>query len=245
MNEHNTLEKMRRMRMNAMATLYHRCVNEHLYQDYSLDEFLSLLVDTEWESRQSRNIESLILRAGFKQDAAASDIDYQTTRNLDKTNFERLLSLNFINKKENLIITGPTGSGKSFLAQCLGIKACQLLNKTIYYNTARFFDIAKLAKLEGTYHKLIKRIQRAELLILDDFGLVSIDQPARNVLLDVIEERYDKSSTIIATQIPVSKWHGLIGENTIADAILDRIVFSSHRIELEGDSLRKKKQLST
>ncbi|WP_409014341.1 ATP-binding protein [Dyadobacter sp. CY326] len=98
---------------------------------------------------------------------------------------------------------------------------------------------------KGTYHKLIKRIQRAELLILDDFGLVSIDQPARNVLLDVIEERYDKSSTIIATQIPVSKWHGLIGENTIADAILDRIVFSSHRIELEGDSLRKKKQLSS
>lgn len=138
MNEHDTLEKMRRMRINAMATLYQRCVNEHLYKDYSLDDFLSLLVDTEWESRQSRNIESLIFRAGFKQDAAASDIDYHATRNLDKTNFERLLSLNFISKKENLIITGRTGSGKSFLVQCLGIKACQLLNKTIYYNTASF-----------------------------------------------------------------------------------------------------------
>jgi len=122
MNEHNTLEKMRRMRMNAMATLYHRCVNEHLYQDYSLDDFLSLLVDTEWESRQSRNIESLILRAGFKQDAAASDIDYQTTRNLDKTTFERLLSLNFISKKENLIITGPTGLARVFLLNLLESK---------------------------------------------------------------------------------------------------------------------------
>lgn len=245
MNEQNTVEKMRRMRMNAMAALYHRSVAEHLFQDYSHDDFVSLLIDTEWESRESRNIESLIIRAGFKQNASASDVDYQTKRNLDKTAFERLLSLNFIKRKENLIITGPTGCGKSFLAQAIGVKACQLLNKTMYYNTARFFDLAKLAKLEGNYHKLVKRIQRAELLILDDFGLVSIDQAARNVLLDVIEERYEKSSIIIASQIPVSKWHGLIGENTAADAILDRIVFSSHRIELDGESLRKKKQLSS
>ncbi|GAA3956635.1 ATP-binding protein [Chitinophaga oryziterrae] len=244
MNEHNTVEKMRRMRMNAMANLYHRSITEHLYQDYSLDDFLALMVDTEWENRQSRNIENLVQRAGFKQAVSAADIDYQTRRNLDKTTLERLLGLNFMHNKENLIITGPTGSGKSFLAQCIGVKACQMLSRTIYYNTARFFDLAKLARLEGTYAKLIKRIQKAQLLILDDFGLVTIDQAARNVLLDVIEERYDKASTIIATQIPVAKWHGLIGENTIADAILDRIVFSSHRIELEGESLRKKKQLN-
>ncbi len=244
MNEHNTVEKMRRMRMNAMATLYHRSLTEHLYQDYSFDDLLALLIDTEWESRQSRNIENLIRMAGFKEAASSADIDYKTNRNLDKTGFERLLSLNFITNKENLIITGPTGSGKSFLAQSIGVKSCQLLHKTVYYNSSRFFDLAKLAKLDGSYPKLIKRIQRAALFILDDFGLTAIDQAARNVLLDVIEERYDKSSTIIATQIPVAKWHGLIGENTIADAILDRIVFSSHRVELNGESLRKKKQLS-
>jgi DNA replication protein DnaC len=124
-------------------------------------------------------------------------------------------------------------------------KGMSVLNKTMYFNTSRFFDLAKLAKLDGTYHRLIKKIQTTELFILDDFGLATIDQASRNVLMDVVEERHEKSSIIIATQIPVANWHGLIGESTIADAILDRIVFSSHRIELEGESLRKNKQLST
>ena len=244
MNDHNTVEKMRRMRMNAMATLYHSSLAGNLYREYTADDLIALLVDTEWESRQNRNIENLIKRAGFRQEAAASDIDYQSLRNLDRGMFERLLGLNFISKKENLILNGPTGCGKSFLAQCLGVKACQMLHKTLYCNTSRFFDMARLAQLEGTYHKFLNRIQRTELLILDDFGITPVDQNARGVLMDVIEERHERSSTVIATQIPVSEWHGLIGENNLADAILDRIVFSSHRIELQGESLRKKKKLS-
>jgi DNA replication protein DnaC len=244
MNEHNTVEKMRSMRMNAMATLYHRSLSENLYGEYTADELIALLVDTEWENRQNRNIENLIKRAGFREEAAASDIDYQSIRNLDRGMFERLLSLNFISNKENIILNGSTGCGKSFLAQCLGVKACQMLRKTFYFRTSRFFDMARLAKLEGTYHKLLDRVQKTELLILDDFGLTPIDQNARNVLMDVIEERYERSSTIIATQIPVSEWHSLIGENTVADSLLDRIVFSSHRIELQGESFRRKKKLS-
>src|ERR1700693_1306259 len=115
MNENNTVEKMRHMRMTAMAALYQRSFSEHLYQDYTLDDFVSMLVDTEWENRQSRNIENLIQRAGFKQAASASDIDYQSQRGLDKTMFERLLGLNFLDKKENIIVTGLAGCGKSFL----------------------------------------------------------------------------------------------------------------------------------
>ncbi len=245
MNENGTIEKMRRMRMNTMAELYQRCLKENLFHELGVDDLLATLVDAEWENRENRNINNLIQRACFKQKASAGDIDYLSCRGLERTMFERLLTLGFVNRKENIILTGPSGSGKSFLAQCLGVKACQMLMKTYYFNTSKFFDMARLARLDGTYHKLLKRLERAPLVILDDFGLTPIDQEARATMLDLLEDRYEKSSIIIATQIPVEKWHGLIGESTIADAILDRIAFSSHRIELEGESMRRKKKLES
>lgn len=245
MNENTTIEKMRRMRMNTMADLYHASLTENLYREMHLDDFIATVIDAEWEARQNKNIDNLIQRASFKERAAATDIDYTASRGLDRNMFERLLSLGFVNRRENIILTGPAGSGKSFLAQCLGVKACQMLLKTLYLNTGRFFDMVKMARLDGTYHKLLKKIERTDVLILDDFGLTPIDQQARTALLDIIEDRYGKSSLIIATQIPVEKWHGLIGESTIADAILDRITFSSHRVELNGESFRRKKKLES
>jgi len=243
MNANNTVEKMRHMRMDAMAGLYHRSLTENLYKDYTLDDYLTLLIDTEWESRQGRKIDNLMRAAAFKQTASAADIDYMTVRNLDKNVFERLLGLDFLKRKENLIIVGKTGCGKSYLAQSLGVRACELLHRTLYFHCSHFFDQGRLTHLDGSYPRFFKRLQKAELLIIDDFGLASIDKEARSLLMDVIEDRYDRMSTIITSQIPVTEWHPLFGDGIMADAILDRIVYSSHRIELNGESLRKKKRL--
>lgn len=226
-----------------MATTYYQSLQDHLYQDYTLDQFTALLVDQEWNERQNRRIKSLVKQASFRMQISSNDIDYTTSRKLDKNQFERLLSLNFLAQAENIIFTGPTGVGKSYLAQVIGVSACQMLHKVQYYNTTRLMEQVKIAKLDGTYVKLLKRLQKMDLLILDDFGLTPFDQYARQALMDILEDRYGKSSTIVVSQIPVAQWHGTIGEGTIADAILDRLVHAAHRISLEGESLRKKKKL--
>lgn len=243
MNPNNTLEKMRAMRLRTMAELYQQSLSSNTYQHLSVDEVMDTLIDAEWEDRQQRRIAGLIKRAGFRQQAAATDIDYHPDRGLDKTMMGRLLSLNFARKAENLIITGPTGTGKSWLGQAIGRQGCLMQLKTRYYVTARFFDEAKLAKLDGSWPKLLKSLYKTDLLILDDFGLHPMDGADRQLLMDLIEARHQAASTILCSQIPVSGWHKLIGEGTIADAILDRVVFSSHRIELKGESLRKKQRL--
>lgn len=243
MNQHTTLEKMKQLRLFGMATLYQQSLAEHLYQDCTLDQFTTLLVDQEWEERQNRRIKSLLQHAGFKLSVSMHDIDYASVRKLDKNQFERLLGLHFLRQGENIIFTGPTGVGKSYLAQSIGVAACQMLHLVQYFNTARLMEQVKLAKLDGSYLKLLKRLQKQELLILDDFGITPFDQYARQALMDILEDRYGKASTIVVSQIPVAQWHGTIGEGTIADAILDRLVHAAHRVSLEGDSLRKKKKL--
>lgn len=244
MNPHNTLEKMRAMRLKTMAELYQQSLGNNMYGQLSIDEVMTTLVDAEWEERQQRKIAGLTKRAGFRQQAAATDIDYHPERGLDKTLMGRLLSLTFIKRAENLMITGSTGTGKSWLGQAIGRQACLMLLKTRYFVTARFFDEAKLAKLDGTWPKLLKTLSKTDLLILDDFGLHPMEPADRQLLLDLIETRHGTASTIFCSQIPVSGWHKLIGEGTIADAILDRVVYTSHRIELKGESLRKKNRLN-
>lgn len=244
MNENSTVENLGRMHIKAMAGVYHQSLTDQHYNQCTTDELLTLLVDAEWEHRQKTHIESLVRQAGFKQAASPQNIDYQTNRNLDRNVIERLLNLQFPEQAENIITTGPTGCGKSYLAQCLGgNKACQMLYRTHYHPATRFLDKVKLARLDGSYSKMIRSAGKVPLLIIDDFWLAPIDQSARAALLDLVKERYDKGATIIATQITVDQWHPLIGESTMADAILDRLVYSSHRITLE--SLRKKKKLTT
>jgi DNA replication protein DnaC len=239
-NTHATIEKMKLLRLYAMAQVHYAAIHEKMYTDYTQDEYIGLLVDQEWENRQHRKISNMINKAAFKLQTSIRDIDYTAHRGLDKNAFERLLTLEFIKQHQNIIITGPTGVGKSYLAQVIGNHACTMLNKTIYYNTARLMEVFRTARLDGSYLKLMSRIKRTPLLILDDFGLAPFDANSRQVLMDLIEDRHDQASTIITSQIPVNKWHDLIGEGTIADAILDRIVNAAHRITLSGKSLRKK-----
>jgi DNA replication protein DnaC len=239
MNKNQTIEKMKNMRLNAMASMYQNHLQNNLFNDTTPDEYISLLTDHEWEDRQNRKIQRLLKQAAFRQTATVADINYTSARNLDKNMFTRLASLDFITKKQNLILTGASGVGKSYLAQALGHQSCLMGLKTQYYITARLFNRLKLAKVDGTYNKELKKLMRVDLLILDDFGLQAFDVHAREALMDIIEDRFNEKSTLVSSQIPVSTWYDIIGEGTIADAILDRLVNSSHRIDLKGDSLRK------
>lgn len=241
MNQQTTIEKMKSMRLLGMAQTYYDNQQSNLYTDYTIDQFIALMIDQEWDFRQNRKITNLHRSASFRSAADVKNIDYTSSRGLDKNTFERLASLRFIANKENIIITGPTGTGKSYLAQAIGHQACYHLHRTKYFSTARLMDEVKLAKVQGTYHKFIKSIERTELLILDDYGLSPFEQSSRQVMMDIVEHKYDQSSIIITSQIPVAQWHKLIGEGTIADAILDRLIHSSHRLNLKGESLRKNK----
>jgi len=239
MNNTETLEKLKNMRLHAMAQLHNQYMESQQNNSFTPDEYIALLADHQWESRQNNKIQRLLLQAGFKQKATLPEINYNQSRNLDKNAFNRLAALTFIEKKENIIITGASGVGKSYLSQAIGHQACMQEHRVIYTGTARLFGKLKVAKLDGTYLKEMKKLNKAQLLILDDFGLQELDNFARETLLEIIDDRYQQTSTIIASQLPVATWYDIIGEGTIADAILDRIVNSSHRIELKGESMRK------
>lgn len=239
MNNNETIEKLKQMRLTAMARLHARHVENNQYGECTADEYLALLTDHEWEDRYNRKLHRLVKQAGFRQSASVAEVRHGESRNLEKNMFVRLSTLNFLIKKENLIVTGPSGVGKSYLVQALGHQACIQEYKVRYSPTARLFNKLKLSKVDGTYLNELSKLAKADLLILDDFGLQAFDNFAREALMDIIDERFGRSSTIVSSQLPVSTWYDIIGENTIADAILDRLVHSSHRIDLKGESLRK------
>jgi DNA replication protein DnaC len=222
-----------------MARAYQTSLENDKLQQLSADELITLLVEAEWDDRLNRNIERRLRNAKFRYQSSIETIDFGADRNLDRNQMMRFAECTYIRKQENILITGSTGIGKSHIATALGHQACTLGFKVYYANMAKLFSKLKMGKADGSYIREISRIERQDLLILDDFGLLPIDNQNRSALMEIIEDRHKKASMIITSQLPVNCWHEVIGEKTIADAILDRIVHDAHRIELKGESLRK------
>lgn len=236
----NTLDKLRRMRLFGMYATFKTSMETPRAEPLTADEMTALLVESEWDDRHNRNIERGLRNARFRYNATIEQIDYNADRELDKNQVHRLAEGEFIKKSENLLITGSTGTGKSFVASAIGLQACQAGYKVLYANTIKLLAQIKMAKVDGSALKELARIEKHDLLILDDFGIQPFDALARASLLEIIEDRHGKRSTIFTSQLPVKQWYDVIGEKTVADAILDRIVHNAHRIELKGESLRRK-----
>jgi DNA replication protein DnaC len=239
MNE--ILMKMKQLRLLGMAKAFHLTLESEKNEKFTADEMITHLIESEWDERYNRKLDRTIHAARFRYKSSVEEISFEDNR-LDKNQVLRLADCAFMKQKENIIITGSTGIGKSHLASALGHQACTLGYRVLYQHSTKLFARMKIAKADGSYLKELAKIERQHLLLIDDFGILPLDAQSRATLMEIIEDRHGKSSTIITSQIPVSKWHEIIGEQTIADAILDRIVHDAHRIEMKGESLRKKKQ---
>ena len=239
-----TLEKLRQMRLFGMHDAFKTSLENTLKEQMTQDQFIFHLVGSEWDNRRNRAIERATKQANFRYNASLAEVDYTFERGLDRNQVERLAALEFIRESKDLFITGPTGTGKSYLATALGNKACQDGFRVFYASTAKLISQLKIAKAKGTILTDLKRIERADLLILDDFGMQTFDSQGSGIMMDIIEDRHQRRSTMITSQVPVKNWHGIIGEKTVADAILDRLVHHSLRVELFGESIRKRKTKS-
>lgn len=240
MNE--IVTKMKQMRLLGMAKAFGLTLESGKNEKFTPDEMITHLVESEWDERYNRKLDRAVFAARFRYKASIEQINYEENR-MDKNQVLRLADCEFINRKENIIITGSTGIGKSYIASAIGHQACSLGYRVLYQHSTKLFGRMKIAKADGSYLKELARIERQHILLIDDFGIQPLDAQSRSVLMEIIEDRHGKSSTIITSQIPVNKWHEIIGEQTIADAILDRIVHDAHRIEMKGESLRKKNRL--
>src|SRR5882762_10021005 len=230
-----TIEKMKTMKLYGMVRAFRTSLESGNAEKWTADELLSMLIDSEWDERYNRKLNRNVKNARFRYKAAVEQIDFSSQRELNKNQVVRLADCDFIDKKENVLITGSTGVGKSYIASAIGHQACALGYKVLYEHTAKLFARLKMGKADGTYLKEIMKMEKQDLLIIDDFGIQPLDQQSRTILMEIIEDRHGKRSTLFTSQVPVNQWHEVIGEQTIADAILDRIIHDAHRLELKGE----------
>jgi DNA replication protein DnaC len=244
MTNEATLEKIQQMKLTGMLQAFRQTMEPSFMQNFSADELIAHLIDAEWEERYNRKLARLLKSASFRYKATIEQIDFSQPRKLDKNLLLRLSRCQWLNKAENVLITGATGVGKSFIASALGHQACLSGFKVLYFNSLKLFSKLKFAKADGSYDKELAKIQKQKLLILDDFGLHPIDEQSKFILLELLEDRYGQSSTLITSQFPVKSWYDIIANPTIADALLDRLIHNAHQVTMKGESMRKIKKHS-
>jgi DNA replication protein DnaC len=232
--------QMNKLRLHGMVKSWTALKETRQLHELSLNDGLELLLQAEEQERDNRRFKRLEYNAGFRYRASLEEMSLDQSRGMDKNLLATLATGDYISKGESVLITGATGCGKSFLASALGHQACVLGFNVAYFNTQKLMLKTKMARVEGSIFKFMDKLAKIDLLILDDFGLTHLEKQQQVDFMELIEDRHGKTSTIIASQLPVASWYDVIGEETIADAILDRLVHTSYRVELKGESLRKK-----
>lgn len=241
MNTQATLQQLRELKLEGMARSYQAILDLPIGSQPQAHELLAQLVQQETDNKRFKRTGMYLRLSKLRYAAQLEEVKCSSERNLTGEHISMLADCSWVKRAQNILITGATGSGKSFLACALGHQACLLGYKTLYLNMNRFIEKVTLAKLDGTFIKLLNQIEKTSLLIFDDFGLQPMSADTRLALLQILEDRYHRKATVIASQLPVSNWHEYIGDPTLADAILDRLIANSHKIELKGKSLRHNK----
>jgi DNA replication protein DnaC len=240
-----TLDKLKAMRFTGMARALEEQMQMAEIDSLSFEERLGLLIDREMTERENRRLTTRLRKAKLRQNAAIEDIDYHHPRGLDRSLMAKLSSCQWISQHLNVLITGPTGCGKTYIACALAHKACREGYSAHYTRLPRLFQQLHIAKGDGRYGKLLASFAKTHLLILDDWGLAKLTSEQRHDLLEILEDRHDLRSTVVAAQLPVDNWHEIIGAPTLADAILDRLIHNAYKINLKGESMRKQKMKLT